>query len=401
MTERPPAIVVGADSPIGLTVIRELGERGVPVHAIARARNGVGLYSRWAASRHVRPRGEPETVALINRVAGEHGARCLLAVSEIDLLMVRAAADAGRLTPRALVPSLEALRRVNDKFATYSAAGDCGVPVPRTWLPESPSPPADLRYPVIVKWRDPAGVSPALAERGLALVKAEYAYDAAGLARVLERYRPLGAYPMVQQYVPGVGLGHMVYMDRGEPVLTFQHIRRAEWPPEGGTSTVCESLAPEFHADWMARSVELLQRLAWEGAAMVEYRYDAATGQRALMEINGRFWGSLPLAYHAGAHFAWTTYAVQCLRERPAARPYRAGVVCRYMVPETRRVLTLMFRPRAIQDRAVARRPVRAAVRYLLAFFRPRTHYYVFSLRDPKPFFADMGFMLAKMLRGR
>jgi len=28
------------------------------------------------------------------------------------------------------------------------------------------------------------------------------------------------------------------------------------------------------------------------------------------MEINGRFWGSLPLAYYSGAEFGWLTYSV-------------------------------------------------------------------------------------------
>ena len=37
--------------------------------------------------------------------------------------------------------------------------------------------------------------------------------------------------------------------------------------------------------------------------AMVEYKLDAATGTAYLMEINGRFWGSLQLAIDAGVDF--------------------------------------------------------------------------------------------------
>ena len=36
---------------------------------------------------------------------------------------------------------------------------------------------------------------------------------------------------------------------------------------------------------------------------MVEYRHDPLSGQYWLMEVNGRFWGSLPLATAAGADF--------------------------------------------------------------------------------------------------
>jgi predicted ATP-grasp superfamily ATP-dependent carboligase len=191
----------------------------------------------------------------------------------------------------------------------------------------------------------------------------------------------------------------MIYLDKGDAVLKFQHVRRAEWPPAGGSSTVCESLPLTFHGEWIERSVDLLRRIEWQGAAMVEYRYDASTDRLALMEINGRFWGSLPLAYHAGAHFAWTTYSIEGLGKRPAVAPYRSGVVCRYMIPETRRVLTLLLRPDAIDDPAFDRRPWRAMAQYVLAFLRPGTRYFVFSFRDPMPFLFDIAYVLRKMLR--
>ena len=159
---------------------------------------------------------------------------------------------------------------------------------------------------------------------------------------------------------------------------------------------MCESLSPAFHADWLDRSEKLLQRIGWQGAAMVEYRYDVSTDRLALMEVNGRFWGSQPLAYHAGAQFAWLTYAVLGLGEAVESRPYRPGIVCRYMIPETRRILTLLFRGGAIRDRTLKRRPTRAVAQYLVAFLRPSTRYFVFSWRDPGPFLADMRFMLAK-----
>ena len=80
--------------------------------------------------------------------------------------------------------------------------------------------------------------------------------------------------------------------------------------------------APDAHAALMERSEALLRAIGWEGPAMVEYRYDEATGAAVLMEINGRLWGSLPLAGHAGAEFALGTYyALGLGRAPPAAAP--------------------------------------------------------------------------------
>src|SRR5690606_23728063 len=41
----------------------------------------------------------------------------------------------------------------------------------------------------------------------------------------------------------------------------------------------------------------------WKGVAMIEYKVDEKTRKPYLMEINGRFWGSLQLAIDAGIDF--------------------------------------------------------------------------------------------------
>jgi predicted ATP-grasp superfamily ATP-dependent carboligase len=395
----PPVIVLGVDTPIGLTVVRELGERGVPVHGIARRRQGIGLYSRWLTQGYLRPTGEAATLELLRGIGQRHAARFVIAISEADTLFVRRAADAGKLPGlAALAPALDKLQVVNDKLATYAIAAAIGIPLPVTWQPRAAdeTPPADLTYPCILKWRSPDSVTPSLARHGLDLLKAEYCYGSGELGRALGRYSPVGQYPMVQSFCPGVGLGHMFFMHGGKALLRFQHRRVAEWPPEGGTSTVCDSLPLSDNAGLLAQSEELLRRIGWEGAAMVEYRYDRASGAR-LMEINGRFWGSLPLAYHAGAPFAWLTYAVLGLGQRPAVPPYRSGVRCRFMVPETRRVLTLLFNRKAIQHRGLALSGPRALLAYAADFLRPGARYYVFAWRDPRPFLADMFFVARAM----
>ena len=118
----------------------------------------------------------------------------------------------------------------------------------------------------------------------------------------------------------------MIFLDRGEVLLRLRHRRISKWPPEGGTSTVCESLPLSLNAELFAKSEALLRLIGWEGAAMVEYRLDPRTGRAALMEINGRFWCSLPLAYHSGVPFAWYTDAVLGLGARGPSRHPTASV---------------------------------------------------------------------------
>jgi predicted ATP-grasp superfamily ATP-dependent carboligase len=323
-----------------------------------------------------------------------------MTVSMNDSLLVRRAADAGQLpglTP--LLPSMAKLQLVNDKAEICRIAERLGIEVPHTWEPDLADPAAelpDLSFPCVLKWRDPEQVVELLSAAGVPLLKTEYVHDAGALREALQRYRPVGMFPMVQSYVPGTGLGQMFVMHRGAAILKFQHRRIHEWPPEGGVSTLCESVGTEAHPDLMARSEALLREIGWEGPAMVEYRYDQRTGRAVLMEINGRFWGSLPLAFHAGAPFGLATYhALGLDRPLPSPPAYRAGVRCRFMIAETRRLLRILFARRSIPDRSLRISKTGALGSYLKGFV-DGSRYYVFSWRDPLPFLADMAFVLRR-----
>ena len=76
--EPAQVILLGADSPIGLTIIRELGGHGVAVHAIGASRRALGLYSRFVASRHRRVQGDDALTAQLEGIAGPLGGAWVL-----------------------------------------------------------------------------------------------------------------------------------------------------------------------------------------------------------------------------------------------------------------------------------------------------------------------------------
>jgi len=104
---------------------------------------------------------------------------------------------------------------------------------------------------------------------------------------------------LLQEYYRGSGQGVELLMHQGRPLAAFQHKRLREVPVNGGASAFRESvpLEPELYH----HSVRLLETLSWTGLAMVEFKV-GAEGPK-LMEINGRVWGSLPLAVRAGMDF--------------------------------------------------------------------------------------------------
>jgi hypothetical protein len=116
------------------------------------------------------------------------------------------------------------------------------------------------------------------------------------------------------------------------------------------------------------------------------------------MEVNGRFWGSLPLAIQSGASFPWYCYQALALGQQPAVKAYAEGVRCRYMTAETRRLLHMLMK-RAAPGAGGGR--WRELAGYVLEFLRPRSGYFVFDWRDPLPLWRDLRHSVLQRVRLR
>lgn len=402
---RPPCIVLGLETQIGLGIVRELGRAGVTVIGIAHEAAAIGLASRYLARGVVvaKPRSS-ELIATICALGEEFGECCLIAVSEVNLAWLATHRNSlGRV--RAVAPAQAALQVVLDKQRTLQAARTVGIAVPETAEPSCMEDVTRLarcfRFPAVLKWKDPGAVAACLGAAGLELLKAEYVYSSEEFLAVAKRYLPIGQWPLVQEYCPGYGLGQFFYMHEHKAIRRFQHVRIAEWPPEGGFSSVCDALPLSQHQALQEQSIALLDAIGWDGVAMVEYRMDPRTGQAVLMEINGRYWGSYPLAVECKAGFALIAY---CLHSRLGVPPLpllRQGIRCRMIATEIKRLVRICLRPELILDSAFKIDKFGEIRRFFLDFFRPRVSYYVWSFTDPGPFFTDIGNLIRMRLLRR
>ena len=131
---------------------------------------------------------------------------------------------------------------------------------------------------------------------------------------------PAAAFPLLlQERVVGPGVGIFLLIWDGVLRATFAHRRLREKPPSGGVSVYRESIAAD--PALVERSRQLLAHFGWQGVAMVEYKVDERTGIPVLMEINGRFWGSLQLAVDAGVDFP--RLLIDCAEGKPTRRTRR------------------------------------------------------------------------------
>jgi len=395
-----PCIVLGLETQIGLALVRELGRAGVSVVGIAQDADAIGLRSRYLSRKLVVPPRSPALIAAIVALGEELGPCCLIAVSEVNMdWLVQNRHALGKVRP--IVPAPDTLAMVLDKQRTLQAAREVGIAVPATAEPtsmaEAQAIAAQMAFPAVLKWKDPNAVARKLGAAGLPLLKAEYVYTPAEFLAAAARYQPVGEWPMVQAYCPGTGLGQFFYMHKGEAVRRFQHVRVAEWPPEGGFSSVCDAVPLDQHTALQAQSIALLRHIGWEGVAMVEYRWDAATGRAVLMEINGRYWGSFPLAVQCGVGFGLLSYALESGLAMPALPPVRGAQRCRMVSTELKRLVRICLQPDRIVDRTFPVRPLAEISRFVRDYFRPGVGYYVWQAQDPQPFFTDVKNLLRKV----
>src|SRR5213076_2792369 len=119
----------------------------------------------------------------------------------------------------------------------------------------------------------------------------------------------------------------------------FAHERLRDVRPSGSGSSLRRSVALDPRLQ--TRAERLLCEMQWHGPAMVEFR-DDGTGAPWLMEVNGRFWGSLQLSIAAGRDFPrlW----IEILTAKPVQPPaaYREGVTLRWLWGDVKRLLHIL-----------------------------------------------------------
>ena len=165
--------------------------------------------------------------------------------------------------------------------------------------------------------------------------------------------------------------------------MTTAHPRRfaAVATALAGAATIASSLSPSAPS-----RQRLLEALDWQGVAMVECKRDAATGRPVVMEVNGRFWGSLQLAIDAGVDFPALLARCAAGETVPEQGAYRVGVRSRWFWGDVDHLLLRMRRSRA-ELNLDARAPSRLRAFFDFLRFRPgRDEEEVWRWRDPAPF---------------
>ena len=115
---------------------------------------------------------------------------------------------------------------------------------------------------------------------------------------------------------------------------------------------------------------------------MVEFRHDRKHNNVFLMEVNGRYWGSLPLTIRAGMDFPFFEWQLAHGEKPTVPMAYRIGVTTRWLSGDIRRLQELVTQPK--REELATPTPFVELLRFLRDF-RPPIRPAIWSWSDPLP----------------
>ena len=362
-------LVTDAGRASALAVIRSLGRAGHTVIAADCQPHPAGARSRYASAQatYPSPFGDSAagTASAIARLAHDHRIDVIVPVTDdviVPLSHYRPVLPDDCIV--AVAPD-EAWSRAGSKVATTLLASSLGVYQARYEVIHQPSDTVGvierLGSPVVIKPDRSRTIGP---DDTLIKGSVSYAHTDAEAAAAMER---CGQAVVAQALHPGVGHGIGMVLHEGRPLLAVQHRRVHEVPVSGGASARRETVPTD--PALLSAACALLGDLGWTGAAMVEFK--VGPDGPAFLEINGRLWGSLPLAVRAGCDIPNRMLGVHlgdadsCAGELDTN--YRTGVASRNLDLELVWITSVLARGRSSSDLvAVTRRDGLAAALDLL-----------------------------------
>jgi predicted ATP-grasp superfamily ATP-dependent carboligase len=390
-------LVTDGEQRASLALVRSLGKSGHKVIVAACRPRSLAGASRYTTGTAVvgnpleDPQGYADQIAALEQ---SWRIDVLIPVTDHSLLAIMSS----RGSFHSLIPfaDLETIRAVSDKALLMERAPLAGIQVPIQVKLSLPGDRAalrtqDLRFPLVIK----PGRSVVYSDGQLLRLGVIHAANAVQLDDALAAIHP-DAYPLLlQQRIIGPGIGMFLLVWNGVTQAVFAHRRIREKPPSGGVSVYRESIAasPEL----VKRSRALLDRFQWQGVAMIEYKVQESDGTPYLMEINGRFWGSLQLAIDAGVDFPDLLVQLAQGENVKPVTSYRVGIRSRWWWGDVDHLLARLRK----SDATLSLPPGSPGRLRTLASFalpwRPGDRSEILRLDDPKPFLRET----VEWLRGR
>ncbi len=120
------------------------------------------------------------------------------------------------------------------------------------------------------------------------------------------------------------------YLCKNGKVRSYHgHRRIRTFPPKGGVTVFSQA---DDNRELERLGASLLEKLNWNGFAMIEFMYDIRTGEWKIIELNPRLWGSVMLSEFCNASLL-SNYVKLCRYEPITENPIRTDRYIRWIFP--------------------------------------------------------------------
>jgi len=325
----PLAIILGS-SVNGLSVLRSLARRGVPVlcadtYAGIASKSRFGTFVQLDRSEGEARAGEKAADVLFARFAEAGLEPVALGTADEWQVYLADRASRGDAPFRAIVPGREVMNRIDDKQAQYEFAVEHGIPVP---------PFANGRDVLQgdVEWKIfPAIIKPRWTHLGRTLIggKAVVINSPEDLRARLEWLESISRAEsfIVQEIIEGGDGSLHAYLgcfdSSGNEVAHVVKRKLRQHPPDFGDGSIDETCECE---EVRILGMKLLAAMDYRGLAGIEFKKSSRDGTFSLIEINPRSVSTNQLTIASGVDFPWLAY--QLARGEPvnASAPYRRNL---------------------------------------------------------------------------
>lgn len=319
-------LVLGENSQSFLSVIRSLGRKNIEVHTAWCPKDSLALYSRYIYKNHIIA---PYSLAgewkkdLIDLMKQE---QFDLVIPTNDQTIIPLQKNRQELEKYGRIYLLDddVFQTVFDKKLSNDLAKSLGLNLAKemkaTSLSDVDMILSNFSFPIVLK--------PQASFQENDLVNRNYvriAQDREDLLSYLTALFSRGEV-LVQEFFWGKGIGIEILAQKGEILYAFSHERVHE-PLWGGASSYRKST--KINPELLAASQKLIKALNYTGVAMLEYKVNPITGKWIFIEINGRFWGSLPLSLSSGADFPYYLYEMLVKGKSNFPADYKKEFFCR------------------------------------------------------------------------
>ncbi len=363
-------LITDASQRVALELTRSLGRLGLVIHTVERKStqaSPISSYSKHCQAFHL----VKNYVSDDFRNLCQH-AQVIIPVSTNTILAV--INDIALQYPdRFLLPTHDVFKKVNSKQVIANTAEKIGIGYPKTRVicfdndTESEDIKKSIKFPMVIKLIDDEGLYLAPQFR-YKIVKTNDEFKTA-IQKLSIHQKDL----VIQEYIEGPSYGwSAIYDNAGKCAAHFAHKRLREYPISGGPSTFCESVKCDKLTE---AGKQLLDSFNWVGPAMVEFKLDIKNDIYKVIEINPRYWGSLPLARAAGLNLPSIHYKI--LREEPLPElDYCENIKLRFRITDTLAALSTL---RHTQQK------ISFLLKYIPEYFDFRITEGLWSWSDPLP----------------